>query len=130
MRDYINFEIKNREWYRPFAPSVCIENAQEYFDIDGESPFMLKICDVLSDKIPAVTHIDGSARPQTVKREDNPIYYDLIRHFERYSGVPVLLNTSLNLSHEPIVETPEDAMNLFHNSKVDILVINNSMWVK
>jgi carbamoyltransferase len=130
MRDYINFEIKNREWYRPFAPAVCLENVNEYFDIEGESPYMLKICNVISDKLPSVTHVDGSARVQTVKKEDNPKFYEMLRTFEKYSGVPVLLNTSLNLSDEPIVETPEHALRLFNRSKTDILVINDSMWVK
>ena len=130
MRDYINFEIKNREWFRPFAPAVCIEDVEDYFDFEGESPYMLKICDVVSDRIPSVTHVDGTARIQTVKREDNPRYYDLIRSFEKYSGVPVILNTSLNLAGEPIVETPEDAFNLYDGCDVDILVINDKMWIK
>jgi carbamoyltransferase len=85
---------------------------------------------VVSDKIPSVTHVDGTSRIQTVVREDNQDYYDLIRSFEKYSGVPVILNTSLNLAGEPIVETPEDAFNLFNNCDVDILVINEKMWVK
>lgn len=130
VRDYINFEIKNREWYRPFAPAVCLEDVNKYFDIDGESPYMLKICNVITDKLPAVTHIDGSARVQTVKQEDNPKFYELLRSFEKYSGIPVLLNTSLNLSDEPIVESPFDAIRLFKRSKTDILVINDSMWVR
>ena len=130
MRDYINFEIKDREWFRPFAPAVCVENVNEYFDIDGESPYMLKICNVTTDQLPSITHVDGSAMVQTVRHEDNPRFYELLRNFERYSGVPVLLNTSLNLRGEPIVETPEDAIQLFNNSKTDILVINDSMWVK
>lgn len=130
MRDYINFEIKNREWYRPFAPAVCVEDVNKYFDIVGESPYMLKICNVITDKLPAVTHIDGSARVQTVKQEDNPKFYELLRSFEKYSGIPVLLNTSLNLSDEPIVESPFDAIRLFKRSKTDILVINDSMWVR
>jgi carbamoyltransferase len=130
MRDYINSEIKDREWFRPFAPAVCVENVNEYFDINGESPYMLKTCQVLVDYLPSVTHVDGSARVQTVRREDNPKFYDLLREFEKKSGVPILLNTSLNLRGEPIVETPEEAINLFYNSKTDILVINDSMWVK
>lgn len=130
MRDYINFDIKNREWFRPFAPAVCVEDVEDYFDFKGESPYMLKICDVISDKIPSVTHVDGTARIQTVSREDNPRYYDLIRAFEKVSGVPVILNTSLNLAGEPIVETPEDAFNLYNNCDVDVLVINEKMWIK
>jgi carbamoyltransferase len=130
MRDYINFEIKNREWFRPFAPAVCVEDVNKYFDIEGDSPYMLKICNVITDKLPAVTHVDGTARVQTVKKEDNPKFYEILREFEEFSGVPVLLNTSLNLSDEPIVETPQDALRLFNRSKTDILVINDSMWVK
>jgi len=129
-RDYINFDIKNREWFRPFAPAVCVEDVKDYFEFEGDSPYMLKICNVVSDKIPSVTHVDGTSRIQTVVREDNQDYYDLIRSFENYSGVPVILNTSLNLAGEPIVETPEDAFNLFNNCDVDILVINEKMWVK
>ena len=123
-------KVKHREWYRPFAPAVCYEDVSKYFDIDGESPYMLKICNVITDKLPSVTHVDGTARVQTVKKEDNPKFYEILREFEKFSGVPVLLNTSLNLSDEPIVETPEDALNLFNRSKTDILVINDSMWIK
>jgi len=130
MRDYINFEIKNREWFRPFAPVVCVEDYPRYFDLDDESPFMLKGCQVLTDELPAITHVDNSARPQTLHREHNPLLYDLLREFEKLSGHPVLLNTSLNLKGEPIVESTVDAMKLYDNSKVDILVINNSMWVR
>jgi carbamoyltransferase len=130
MRDYINYQIKKREWYRPFAPAVCLEDVEKYFDLKGESPYMLKVCNVLTNKLPAVTHVDNSARVQTVKQSDNPKFYELLRTFEKYSGFPILLNTSLNLSDEPIVETPNDAIKLFYRSKTDILVINNSMWVK
>jgi len=130
MRDYINFQVKNREWYRPFAPIVCEENYKDYFDLDDVSPYMLKICQVLTDELPSVTHVDGSARPQTLNREDNELLYDLLRTFEKYSGHPVLLNTSLNLGGEPLVESPRDAMRLFNNSNTDILVINEKMWIK
>ena len=91
---------------------------------------MLKICQVTTRQLPAVTHVDNSARVQTVKQLDNPKFYELLRTFEKYSGVPVLLNTSLNLANEPIVETPNEAIKLFFSSKTDILVINDSMWVK
>ena len=130
IRHYINYEIKKREWYRPFAPAVCVEDVEKYFDLKGESPYMLKICNVLTNKLPAVTHVDNSARVQTVKKTDNPKFYELLRTFEKYSGFPILLNTSLNLSDEPIVETPNDAIRLFYRSKTDILVINDSMWLK
>ena len=91
---------------------------------------MLKICQVTTNKLPSITHVDNSARVQTVKQSDNPKFYELLRTFEKYSGVPVLLNTSLNLANEPIVETPNEAIKLFYSSKTDILVINDSMWVK
>lgn len=130
MRDYINYQIKKREWYRPFAPAVCVEDVNKYFDLEGESPYMLKICQVTTNKLPSITHVDNSARVQTVKQSDNPKFYELLRTFEKYSGVPVLLNTSLNLANEPIVETPNEAIKLFYSSKTDILVINDSMWVK
>lgn len=128
MKDKINAEVKHREAYRPFAPSALVECRQEYFDIDVEAPFMLKVCDVkesAKDKLPAITHVDGSARLQTVREEISPRYYRLIKAFGERSGVPVVLNTSFNIMGEPVVESPEQAVRCFFSTGLDALVIGN-----
>lgn len=131
MKDILNHRIKKREWFRPFAPVVLKEECKKYFDLDVESPFMLYTCPVkLPDLLPSITHVDGTARVQTVDRDDNPKYYDLIKKFGEITGVPVLLNTSLNINGKPIVETIEDALELFNTSDVDAIVINNRMIIK
>lgn len=125
MQDRLN-EIKDREDFRPVAPVVTEEDANEWFRDAGVSPFMLFAHDVLPDKanqIPAVRHIDGTARIQTVNREQNSLYYDLLKAFERRTGVPVLVNTSFNTRGEPIVCTPRDAIECFWTSPLDALVI-------
>jgi len=126
MKDILNQRIKNRETFRPFAPSVPVERAGDFFEMDcSESPFMLKVFPVRLEKrevIPAVSHVDGTARVQTVSRETNEIYYDLITEFGRQTGVHVLLNTSFNES-EPIVCTPEDAIQCFLKTRMDMLVL-------
>jgi carbamoyltransferase len=130
IRDAINEKIKKRELFRPFAPSVKAEKAGEYFDISQPSPFMTVIVPVRPDKravIPAVTHVDGTARPQTVDRDVNPRYWKLLDRFEALTGVPVLLNTSFNIQ-EPIVCTPDDALATFTRSRVDALAIGD-FWV-
>ena len=130
MREIINQKIKCREWFRPFAPVVLKEKAQDWFEMDFESPLMLFISQVKKPtKIPAVTHVDNSSRVQTIARSDNPRYYTLIEKFEEQTGVPILLNTSLNVNGEPIVETPKEAMRFFLNTKVDALVIGDQMWL-
>lgn len=128
MKDTLNEKVKHREGFRPFAPSVLLEKSKEYFRLEDSSPFMLLAVDVNKDKkvvIPAVTHVDGTARVQTVTKEDNGVYYDLINEFYEITGVPVILNTSFNLAGEPIVETPEDAMRCFLKTQMDFLVIGN-----
>ncbi|MBT8223815.1 MAG: hypothetical protein KJN96_11675 [Eudoraea sp.] len=133
MKDKINSEVKFREAYRPFAPSTILEAKNDYFDIEVEAPFMLKVCSVLKDKqniIPAVTHIDGSARLQTVKRELHPRYYDVIKKLGDKTGVPVVLNTSFNIQGEPIVESPKDAIRCFFSTGLDALVIGNYFLTK
>ncbi|MDA1137456.1 MAG: carbamoyltransferase [Planctomycetota bacterium] len=129
MKDIINAKIKFREKFRPFAPSVLKERANEYFDLgDVDSPYMLLIPDVKKDKravIPAVTHQDGTGRVQTVTKEANGIYYDLISMVDKITGCPVVLNTSFNVRGEPIVCTPEDAYNCFMKTGIDILVMGN-----
>ena len=124
IKDIINSKIKLREDFRPFAPSVLVEHYKEYFDTTQPSPYMSRIMPVTSDAIPGVTHVDGTARIQTVQREFNPHYYDLINAFYALTGVPMLLNTSFNCQ-EPIVETPEDAIATFYKCGLDILVIGD-----
>lgn len=126
MRDKVNAVAKFREGWRPFAPSVIEERAEEYFRGCKESPFMILTFPVHEEKkrvIPAVTHVDGSARVQTVKREVNPPYHELIEHFGKLTGVPVVMNTSFNLREEPIVCAPKDAVRTFFSSGLDALCI-------
>ena len=133
MKDIINKQIKHREEFRPFAPSVTIEDAGKYFDISGGSPFMLfvvKAKDEAKKMIPAVIHIDGTSRVQTVSKESNPRYYQLLRAFEKVKGVPVLLNTSFNVNKEPIVNSPTDAIRCFYSTGIDYLVVGNYLISK
>jgi len=131
MKDILNSRVKFREWFRPFAPSVVEENAQDYFDIDVPSPFMLYTCPVKKKElVPAITHIDGTARVQTVNKKDNPKYYELIKEVEKFTGIPMVLNTSLNINGQPIVETIKEALELFEQSDIDGIVINDRMILK
>jgi carbamoyltransferase len=128
MCNHINMDIKKREWYRPFAPAVLFEHQSQIFESDVYSPYMLVTTTVKPewrDKIPAVTHIDNSARHQSVTPENNSKFYNLINKFYEKTNVPVLLNTSFNGPKEPIVETPTEAMNCFIENNLDFLVINN-----
>ncbi len=130
IRDVINQKIKKRELFRPFAPSVKAERAAEYFELEQSAPFMTIVVPVRQEKravIPAITHVDGTARPQTVERSLNPRYWQLLDEFEQLTGVPVLLNTSFNIQ-EPIVCTPDDALATFARSGVDALVLGE-YWV-
>lgn len=130
-RELINFVVKDREWFRPFAPVVLEEESKNWFDFDQASPFMLYIAKVLKpEQIPAVTHIDGTARLQTVNEKTNPPYYRLIKEFEKISGVPVLINTSLNGNGEPILETEEQAIDFFNKTDIDAIVINGRLLIK
>ena len=124
IKDIINSTIKLREDFRPFAPSVLEEHYKDYFDTNQPSPHMSRIVPVISDKIPGVTHVDNTARIQTVNREFNERFYDLINAFYKITGIPMLLNTSFNCQ-EPIVETPDDAINTFKKTGLDLLVIND-----
>jgi len=134
MKKIVNSKIKFREFFRPFAPAVLREHADEYFEMGGqESPFMLLVPPVRAEKravIPAVTHADGTGRVQTVTRESNETYYELIREFGALTGVPVLLNTSFNVRGEPIVCTPQDAVNCFLKTGLDYLVLGNILASK
>lgn len=127
MRELINAKVKLREPFRPFAPSVLEERASEYFDLPSPSPFMLLTVPVLPSAkglIPAVVHVDGSARVQTVDKTSNPRYRLLLETFGRQTGVPVLLNTSFNVN-EPIVCTPDEAIDCFLRTEVEWLVLGN-----
>lgn len=127
MRDTLNMKIKFREGFRPFAPSVLADKASEWFEIDCDSPYMLLVAQVREGKrvIPSVTHVDGSARLQTVTREESPLYYDLIQEFEKLTGVPIVINTSFNVRGEPIVCTPHDAYLCFMRTNMDHLVLGS-----
>ena len=148
MQKTLNLKVKYRESFRPFAPSVLREHVSEWFELDGDSPYMLMVADVVRNRrremteeerqrfgidklnvprsdIPAVTHVDYSARIQTVHKDTNPRYHALISAFERRTGCPVLINTSFNVRGEPIVCTPEDAFRCFMGTELDALAVGN-----
>ena len=123
-KNRLNEKVKYRESFRPFAPAVTAENAETFFELQAPSPFMLRVAKGKKpDTIPAATHVDGTGRVQTVTREANEAFYDLLTTFDRLTGVPVLLNTSFNLAGDPIVETPADAIDCFLKSEIDFLVL-------
>ena len=131
MKDILNAKIKHRESFRPFAPSILEEYAGEYFEIDVASPYMLMVVPVKKPKdIPAVTHVDGTGRLQTVSKDTNPLYYDLISEFKRITGIPVIINTSMNVMGEPIVNTPEEAHQMIVKTDMDYIVMGNNIVVK
>jgi carbamoyltransferase len=126
MRDRVNAMVKKREGFRPFAPAVLNERKSEFFALDHDSPFMLEVCQVDSPiALPAITHVDGSARVQTVTGQTNPRFAQLLTEFDRLTGCPILLNTSFNVRSEPIVCTPEDALNCFITTNIDTLVLQD-----
>ena len=124
IKDIINNTIKMREDFRPFAPAVLEEHYKEYFDTRLPSPYMSRICKVKTDKVPGITHVDGTARIQTVSKTDNEKFYNIINEFYKITGIPMLLNTSFNCQ-EPIVETPHHAVRTFKRTALDILVVND-----
>ena len=133
MKDTLNKRVKFRQAFRPFAPIVLYERAKDIFVGEDESPFMLRAKQVKADwkdRIPAIVHVDGSARVQTVRREHNPRMYALLTEFEKLTGVPVLVNTSFNIKGEPIVETPQQAMNCFIYTGIDYLALHNTLVAK
>ncbi len=138
MKDAVNVKIKFREPFRPFAPSVLAERAEEFFALPQAAKhyptrFMLYVTDVREEKkaiIPAVTHLDGTARPQTVQKEVNPRYYKLIESFGESTEVPVLLNTSFNLKGELIVNSPRESFLTFNQSGMDSLVLGDCVIEK
>jgi carbamoyltransferase len=127
-KERLDLEIKRREWFRPYAPSVLAEHANEYFEMVGPSPYMLLAVntrDAIRDKVPGIVHVDGSARVQTVERRIEPRYHRLISKFHELAGVPVILNTSFNGYGEPLVETPRDALDALHSMNLDALAIGD-----
>jgi carbamoyltransferase len=138
MKDLVNVKIKFREPFRPFAPSVLAERTEDYFVLPDAAQhypgrFMLYVVDVREDKrhiIPAVTHVDGTGRLQTVHQEVSPRYYRLIDTFGQATGVPIILNTSFNLRGEPIVNTPQEAFHTFSLSGMDVLVLGDHVIEK
>jgi carbamoyltransferase len=133
MKDILNKRVKHRESFRPFAPVVLREKMSEYFDFDYPSPFMLLVFDVKPDKrsmIPAVTHVDNSGRVQTVTKEENGIFYDLVVAFDKITGIPVILNTSFNIQGMPIVNSPDDALHCFYSTEMDYLVLGDYLVSK
>ncbi len=129
IKSIINSKIKRRENFRPFAPSILYEKKNLWFENKKENSYMSMVEKIRADKqsiIPAVTHIDGTGRVQTVSKSDNEDFYNLIYYFERLSNVPIILNTSFN-ENEPIVMKPIDAINCFLRTDMDVLVLNNFM---
>jgi carbamoyltransferase len=127
MKDILNLKIKRRESFRPFAPSILREAVSQWFDADDDVPFMMQVYPIRADKralIPAVTHVDGTGRLQTVTRDSNARYYRLIEAFAALSGVPLVLNTSFN-ENEPVVCRPDEALDCFLRTRMDVLVLNN-----
>lgn len=127
MKEVLNARIKHREWFRPFAPSILVEHQHEYFEHDHPSPFMLHVYKIRPEKrneLCAVNHVDDTGRLQTVARDENPLYYDLISAFHRKTGIPVILNTSFN-ENEPIVCTPQEAIDCFKRTRMDVLAIGS-----
>jgi carbamoyltransferase len=131
-REILNFVVKKREWFRPFAPSVLEEEAHNWFSPGDPSPFMLYTQKVLKPElVPAITHVDGTARIQTVSKDMDKDYYQVIKEFYNITGVPMILNTSFNSDGEPIVESEQDALDSFHkNDGIDVLVLNGKIYEK
>jgi carbamoyltransferase len=132
-KDILNARVKRREAFRPFAPACLEEFAQEYFAVDRPSPYMLLVPDVRPEKrgvIPAVTHVDSTARLQTLTRDRNSHFYDLVEAFHVASGVLIVLNTSFNMAGEQIVETPADAIRCFLSTEIDALLLGEFLLVK
>lgn len=132
MREILNHKVKLREWFRPLAPSMLEEHGTEVFGVEHHDPFMItviEVADEYKEKIPAVVHVDGTARPQMVNRDANPRYWNLINEFKKLTGIPMLLNTSFNVQ-EPIVCTPTDAVKTFGNANFDALVLENNLVLR
>jgi carbamoyltransferase len=126
MKEHLNERVKHRETFRPFAPAVLAESASQWFELDERSAYMLRVVPAragVEERIPAVVHVDGSCRVQTVAEADNPEFYKVIREFASLTGVPVVLNTSFNVAGKPIVESPSDAVACFTSTDIDVLAM-------
>ena len=153
MQSVLNMKVKYRESFRPFAPSVLREDVADWFEIDADSPYMLLVADVVKSRrremteeegklfgidklniprseVPAITHVDYSARVQTVHKETNPLYHQLISAFKAKTGCPVIVNTSFNVRGEPIVCTPEDAFHCFMGTEIEVMAVGNCLLKK
>ncbi len=129
MKEILNTRIKRRESFRPFAPAILRQHVSEWFEVDDDVPFMMKVFPVREERrseIPAVTHIDGSGRLQTVEKNQNPRFYRLIESFHAVTGVPILLNTSFN-ENEPIVKSVDEALDCFLRTRMDMLVMGDHL---
>jgi carbamoyltransferase len=132
MKDILNHKIKRRESFRPFAPSVLREYVSDWFEEDDDVPFMMKVFPIREERrpeIPAVTHVDGTGRLQTVHKDTNPLYWRLIDTFRQNTGVPMVLNTSFN-ENEPIVCNPEEALDCFLRTRMDLLVLGEILILR
>ena len=123
-KEFVN-KVKGREWFRPFAGTILEEDVNEWFDLAGmdSSPFMMYAVDVKQNKIPSITHVDDTCRIQTVNKDQNENYYNIINEFKKLTGVPIVFNTSFNLAGEPLVETVNDAINVLLNSDIKYLYL-------
>jgi len=133
MHSYLNDRIKHRQWFRPYAPAVLAEEVSVYFELDAPSPHMLLVAAVREEwkgKLPAITHADGTARIQTVTREDNGLFYEVVKAFKELTGIGVILNTSFNDHGEPIVQSPSDALANFTAVDMDALVMEGVLITK
>ena len=133
MKEYLNSRVKFREEFRPFAPAILFEYTKDYFEINQESPHMLIAVDVKEEKIneiPAVVHVDNTARVQTVTKENNTRFRKLLESFYEITNCPVILNTSFNVKGQPIVNTPEDALECFLDTNIDVLILGNYFITK
>ena len=133
MRDILNYKVKHREWFRPFAPVCTYEDAEKFFTNEGEIPYMSVICytrEEFRDKLPSITHVDGSARLQTVTRDQNAFTYDILKEFETLSGYPILLNTSLNPKGEPILNYLKVGLDMIYSTDMDFIAYNKTIFGK
>jgi carbamoyltransferase len=133
MKDILNSKVKHREWYRPFAPIVTAEGASKYFTSVADIPYMSVICytrEEYRDILPSITHVDGSARLQSVNKDQNGFIYDLLKEFEKLSGYPIILNTSFNPRGEPILNYYHVALEMLDTTDMDLVLIENTLFCK
>ena len=133
MKDSLNLKVKNREWFRPFAPIVRLEDVSEYFEWEGESRWMNfcpKVKEEYKESLPAVTHVDGTARVQTITEGQNPLMYNLLTSFKELTGIGVLVNTSFNVDGKPILSTYKDALKVFDETQLDRLYLDGYYFAK